>query len=560
VRAFVLYIVGNPFAERPKRLIHCSRLRANVFAIRSLSVNRTFTGAEQDRPETEFKNDDTSRSPMPHTILIVDDDPVQRRLLEAMARRFGYEPMIAADGAEALASLTGPRSGDIDVVILDLVMPDLDGMGVLAQMRERAIVKPVIVQTAHGSIDTVISAMRAGATDFVVKPVGAERLQVSIKNAMRMDALETEVRRINRQASNNLTFKDLVTKSPEMARVIRLGERTAKSTIPVLIEGESGVGKELVARAIQGASDRRGKTFVTVNCGAIPENLVESLLFGHEKGAFTGATEKHAGKFVEANGGTLFLDEIGELPLATQAKLLRAIQHGEIDPVGGRKTIKVDVRIISATNRNLIELVRQGRFREDLFYRLNVFPISIPALRARREDVPDLARAFLAHFAASEKKRIRGFSAEAMALIMSFDWPGNVRQLENAVFRAVVLSDSDEITIAELPQIAAQVAGFPVKVPPLRSEPAPSLPERAPEMVRVEVRDPNVLKLLDEHGDVRDIEELEADIIRFAKSHYRGHLTEVARRLKIGRSTLYRKLKQYGLDDGAAPPHVSDAA
>jgi DNA-binding NtrC family response regulator len=174
--------------------------------------------------------------------------------------------------------------------------------------------------------------------------------------------------------------------------------------------------------------------------------------------------------------------------------------------------------------------------------------------------VPDLARAFLAHFAASEKKRIRGFSAEAMALIMSFDWPGNVRQLENAVFRAVVLSDSDEITIAELPQIAAQVAGFPVKVPPLRSEPAPSLPERAPEMVRVEVRDPNVLKLLDEHGDVRDIEELEADIIRFAKSHYRGHLTEVARRLKIGRSTLYRKLKQYGLDDGAAPPHVSDAA
>ena len=497
---------------------------------------------------------------MPHTILIVDDDPVQRRLLEAMARRFGYEPMIAADGAEALASLTGPRGSDIDVVILDLVMPDLDGMGVLAQMRERAIVKPVIVQTAHGSIDTVISAMRAGATDFVVKPVGAERLQVSIKNAMRMDALESEVRRINRQASNNLTFKDLVTKSPEMARVIRLGERTAKSTIPVLIEGESGVGKELVARAIQGASDRRGKTFVTVNCGAIPENLVESLLFGHEKGAFTGATEKHAGKFVEANGGTLFLDEIGELPLAAQAKLLRAIQHGEIDPVGGRKTVKVDVRIISATNRNLIELVRQRRFREDLFYRLNVFPISIPPLRVRREDVPDLARAFLAHFAASEKKRIRGFSAEAMALIMSFDWPGNVRQLENAVFRAVVLSDSDEITIAELPQIAAQVAGFPVKVPPLRSEPAPSFPERAPEMVRVEVRDPNVLKLLDEHGDVRDIEELEADIIRFAKSHYRGHLTEVARRLKIGRSTLYRKLKQYGLDDGAAPPHVSDAA
>ncbi|SED58132.1 DNA-binding transcriptional response regulator, NtrC family, contains REC, AAA-type ATPase, and a Fis-type DNA-binding domains [Rhizobiales bacterium GAS188] len=497
---------------------------------------------------------------MPHTILLVDDDPVQRRLLEAMVRRFGYDPVIAADGAEALAQLSGPRAEDIDIVVLDLVMPDLDGMCVLAEMRERGVGKPVIVQTAHGSIDTVISAMRAGAADFVVKPVGAERLQVSIKNALKVDALESEVRRISRQASNSLTFKDLVTKSPEMARVIRLGERTAKSTIPVLIEGESGVGKELVARAIQGASDRRGKAFVTVNCGAIPENLVESLLFGHEKGAFTGATEKHAGKFVEANGGTLFLDEIGELPLAAQAKLLRAIQHGEVDPVGGRKTVKVDVRIISATNRNLIDLVRQGRFREDLFYRLNVFPIGIPPLRGRREDVPDLARAFLAHFAASEKKRIRGFSAEAMSLITSFDWPGNVRQLENAVFRAVVLSDTDEITVAELPQIAAQVQGFSVRVPPIRTDTPQALTERPPETVRVEVRDPNVLKLLDEHGDIRDIEELEADIIRFAKSHYRGHLTEVARRLKIGRSTLYRKLKQYGLDDGAAAPDVSDAA
>jgi DNA-binding NtrC family response regulator len=496
---------------------------------------------------------------MPHTILLVDDDPVQRRLLEAMVRRFGYDPVVATDGSEALAQLTGSQGSDIDVVILDLVMPDLDGMGVLARMREKGIAKPVIVQTAHGSIDTVISAMRAGAADFVVKPVGAERLQVSIKNALRMDALENEVRRINRQASNNLSFKDLVTRSVDMERVIRLGERTAKSTIPVLIEGESGVGKELVARAIQGSSDRRGKPFVTVNCGAIPENLVESLLFGHEKGAFTGATEKHAGKFVEANGGTLFLDEVGELPLAAQAKVLRAIQQGEIDPVGGRKTVKVDVRIISATNRNLIELVRQGRFREDLFYRLNVFPIGIPPLRARREDVPDLARAFLAHFAASEKKRIRGFSAEAMSLITSFDWPGNVRQLENAVFRAVVLCDTDEITVAELPQVAAQVSGFDVRVPPIRSEFASPAMERQTETVRVEVRDPNVLKLLDEHGDVRDIEELEADIIRFAKSHYRGHLTEVARRLKIGRSTLYRKLKQYGLDDGAAPD-VHDAA
>jgi DNA-binding NtrC family response regulator len=497
---------------------------------------------------------------MPHTILLVDDDPVQRRLLEAMIRRLGYEALVASSGADALDLLGGVHGANIDAVVLDLVMPDLDGMGVLTSMRERGLDKPVIVQTAHGSIDTVISAMRAGAFDFVVKPVGAERLQVSLKNALRMDALEGEVRRINRTATNTLTFKDLASKSPEMERVIRLGERTAKSTIPVLIEGESGVGKELVARAIQGSSDRRGKPFITVNCGAIPENLVESLLFGHEKGAFTGATEKHAGKFVEANGGTLFLDEIGELPLAAQAKLLRAIQHGEIDPVGGKKTVKVDVRIISATNRNLIEQVRQGRFREDLFYRLNVFPISIPPLRSRREDVPDLARAFLAQFAASEKKRIRGFAPEAMALITSYAWPGNVRQLENAVFRAVVLADHDEITVADLPQIAMQVNGLAPHVPPLRADPLPAPSERPPETVTVEVRDPNVLKLLDDHGDVRDFEALEADIIRFAKAHYRNHLTEVARRLKIGRSTLYRKLKQYGLDDGSGPHGISDAA
>jgi DNA-binding NtrC family response regulator len=320
-------------------------------------------------------------------------------------------------------------------------MPDLDGMGVLAQMRERAIVKPVIVQTAHGSIDTVISAMRAGATDFVVKPVGAERLQVSIKNAMRMDALESEVRRINRQASNSLTFKDLVTKSPEMARVIRLGERTAKSTIPVLIEGESGVGKELVARAIQGASDRRGKTFVTVNCGAIPENLVESLLFGHEKGAFTGATEKHAGKFVEANGGTLFLDEIGELPLNLQVKLLRALQERVVFRVGDSRPEKVDIRVIAATNRVLEDEIAGGRFREDLYYRLNVVNLYLPPLRERGDDVLIIAKALLSKHCAELGAHVHGFTPQALIAIKKSPWPGNIRQLENRIKKALVLCE-----------------------------------------------------------------------------------------------------------------------
>jgi len=433
-------------------------------------------------------------------------------------------------------------------------MPDLDGMGVLGRMRELKLTTPVIVQTAHGSIETVISAMRAGAQDFVVKPVGAERLQISIKNALSIDALAGEMRRVSKRSQGLLTFKDLVSRSPEMARVIRLGERSAHSTIPVLIEGESGVGKEIVARAIQGASDRRGKPFITVNCGALPANLVESILFGHEKGAFTGATEKHVGKFLEANGGTLFLDEIGELPLDLQVKLLRALQEGEVDPIGSKRPVRVDVRLISATNQNLIEQVKRGQFREDLFYRLNVFPIGIPPLRSRREDIPDLARRFCARFAAEEGRNIRGVCAEALSLLSTYDWPGNVRQLENAVFRAVVLAEGDELTVAEFPQIANHVAGFDVRVPPLPAPLAADAP-REREILRVEVRDPNVLRLLGNNGEMRKLEDMEAETIRFALQHYRGQMSEIARRLGIGRSTLYRKMKEYGLGDDSLAEH-----
>src|SRR3954468_18688001 len=483
---------------------------------------------------------------MPNTILIVDDDPVQRRLLEAMLRRFGYEPLVAENGEQALLRLRAADGARIDLVVLDLMMPTLDGMGVLARMRESGIETPAIVQTAHGSIDAVVSAMRAGAVDFVVKPVGAERLQGSIKNAFRVDALEQEVRTLRRRASGMLTFKDLASKSPDMGRVIRLAERAARSSIPVLIEGESGVGKEVLARAIQGSSERKGRPFVTVNCGAIPENLVESTLFGHEKGAFTGATEKHVGKFIEASGGTLFLDEIGELPLDAQVKLLRAIQEGEVDPVGGKRSVRVDIRLISATNKSLLDLVKQGRCREDLYYRLNVFPMTLPPLRARREDIADLARSFLARFAAEEGKRVRGIAAEALSLLVRYDWPGNVRQLENALFRAVVLADGDELTLAEFPQIVCQVEGFELRIPP-----APTFADGAPapvrEIVRVEVRDPHAISLVDESGDMRKLEELEAEIIRFALQHYRGHMSAVSRRLGIGRSTLYRKLKDLGL-------------
>src|SRR5438445_3036730 len=241
-----------------------------------------------------------------------------------------------------------------------------------------------------------------------------------------------------------------------MAAVLRTAQKAASSGIPVLIEGESGVGKELFARAIHGSSERKSKPFVAVNCGAIPDNLVESILFGHEKGAFTGATERHMGKFVEASGGTLFLDEVGELPLAAQVKLLRALQEGMVEAVGGRKPVKVDVRIISATNRKLLDLVKSGAFREDLFYRLHVLPLTIPPLRTRREDIPHLLPHFLARFSAEENRTVSGISGEAMAHLSQLEWPGNIRQLENAVYRAVVMSESEQLGLADFPLVAAQ--------------------------------------------------------------------------------------------------------
>src|SRR5215469_3065029 len=378
---------------------------------------------------------------MAATILIADDDAVQRRLVENMVQKCGYETVVVESGDAAIAVLTGADAPSIDAVILDLVMPGLDGMGVLAKIREAGLSVPVIVQTAHGGIDNVISAMRAGAQDFVVKPVGMERLQVSLRNALNTSALKGELQRIRHSREGNLTFADIVTRSEAMSSVLRAAQKAAASTIPVLIEGESGVGKELFARAIHGSGERQAKPFVAVNCGAIPDNLVESTLFGHEKGAFTGATERHTGKFVEAHGGTLFLDEVSELPLTAQVKLLRALQEGEVDPVGGRKSIKVDVRLISATNRRLLERVKGGHFREDLFYRLHVLPLTIPLLRARREDIPHLLRHFLARFGAEENRSITAISGDAMAYLSQLDWPGNIRQLENAVYRAVVMSD-----------------------------------------------------------------------------------------------------------------------
>lgn len=498
---------------------------------------------------------------MPKRVLVVDDDPAQRRILEEAIKRFGYQVSTADSGDKALAALKADTAGDICLVLLDLVMPGTDGLAVLSAMRSLPRKPPAIVQTAHGSIDAAIMAMRAGAVDFVVKPVSPERLEVSIKNALKIEALADELVRIKASARGELDFADLIAGSDAMTRVLELGKRAANSTIPVLIEGESGVGKELIARAIQGESGRKSGPFVTVNCGAIPENLVESILFGHEKGSFTGASEKRTGKFVEADHGTLFLDEIGELPLEAQVKLLRALQDGEIDPVGSKHPVKVDFRLISATNQNLIALVNDGRFREDLYYRLNVFPIWVPPLRERLEDVPELVRHFIARFAAEEGKRIDGIDADAIAMLERYSWPGNIRQLENAVFRAVVLADAAVLTVNEFPQIAAHVDGYAVTVPPA---PAPKdltprfdgpvmLGESAGTPATIHVPQPNGkdaigIPALSDSGDIRSLEAVEADMIRLAFGRYRGRMTEIARRLGIGRSTLYRKMREIGLE------------
>jgi DNA-binding NtrC family response regulator len=492
---------------------------------------------------------------MAATILIVDDDAVQRRLVENMVQKCGYESVVVDSGDAAVALLTGSDAPLIDAMVLDLVMPGLDGMGVLAKIREVGLSIPVVVQTAHGGIDNVVSAMRAGAQDFVVKPVGMERLQVSLRNALDTSALKGELQRIRHSREGRLTFADIITRSETMTGVMRTAQKAAASSIPVLIEGESGVGKELFARAIHGSSERKSKPFVAVNCGAIPENLVESILFGHEKGAFTGATERHTGKFVEASDGTLFLDEVSELPLAAQVKLLRALQEGAVEAVGGRRPVKVDVRIVSATNRRLLDRVKTGHFREDLFYRLHVLPLTIPPLRMRREDIPHLVRHFLARFCAEENRHISAVTGEAMTHLSQLEWPGNIRQLENTVYRAVVISENDQLGLSDFPQ-SAGVASPSISEghnEPLIMEPAHSATTAmisGNEIPIAPLPATGTLSILTNAGEVRPLEELESEIIRFAISHYRGQMSEVARRLKIGRSTLYRKLDEMA---GAEP-------
>ena len=486
---------------------------------------------------------------MVNTVLIVDDDPTQRRLMRGVCEKAGY-PVLQADSGESALDLVRSQQGqDVGLIMLDLRMPGLGGMETLKRVKSFREDMPVIVLTAQGGIDTVVEAMQSGATDFFVKPASPERIVVSINNALSLTTLKGEVSRLKRKQEGSMDFDDLIGDSAALRHVVKLGQRAAASNIPILISGESGTGKEMVARAIQGSSDRAGRPFITVNCGAIPENLVESILFGHEKGSFTGASAKHVGKFQEADSGTIFLDEVGELSQDMQVKLLRVLQEGEVDPIGAKRPVRVDVRVISATNRDLADDVKKGGFREDLFYRLNVFPIHVPPLRDRPEDIPGLIDHFIGRYNAEERRAVRGVRHEVLEVLAMQSWPGNVRQLENAIFRAVVLADNAYLSADDFPLLADEFRSAGIEAgPPLVSGPKDADVDFAATDDDAEIAARDTVAVFDREGHLRSLQDIEKDLIRLAIDTYEGKMSEVARRLGMGRSTLYRKLREHDIE------------
>lgn len=451
------------------------------------------------------------------TILIIDDEKNMRWALEKGLGQAGYRTVSAPDGPGGLESVA---SESPDIVLLDLKMPGMDGLDVLRLIKELRADLPVIIITAHGSVATAIEAMRAGAYDYVSKPFNLEEIQISIEKALEVRSLTEEVAKLRSEVEQKYSFQNIIGKSPKMQAVFDLIDRVAATSASVLIFGESGTGKELAAKAIHYLSPRRHRPYIQVNCSALPETLLESELFGHEKGAFTGAVARRLGRFELADKGTLFLDEIGELTPPVQVKLLRVLQEKSFERVGGGETIRADVRIITATNRDLNQAMAEGKFREDLFYRLNVVPITLPPLRERSEDIPLLAEHFLKKYEFSGRPgaKPKTLTAEAVRRLAEYRWPGNVRELENAIERAVIISRGDRITVDDLPRELQ-----PYSPQPLRRA-AFKLPE----------------------GGV-NLEEVERDLIRQALERTGGNQTQAARLLGITRHTLLYRIDKYGL-------------
>ena len=473
----------------------------------------------------------------PLGLLLIDDEPAQAGLIAALASRAGWRVVRAPDMAAAVDAI---RSSDIafDAALIDLWSPDADSTQAIATLRTHAPTLPIVIVTAQDSSDLAVRAMRAGAHDVVVKPVAGSRLLAALANATGAARDAGELRPMAEKWAEALDFAEVIGSAPTFRRAIDHAMRAAASPASILIEGESGVGKEVLAQAIHRASARASQPLITVNCGAIPANLVESELFGHERGAFTGAFERRIGHFAAADGGTIFLDEIGDLPTDAQVKLLRVLQSGEIRPLGAQSARQVSVRIIAATNRRLSDDVARGRFREDLFYRLAVVPITLPPLRDRSGDIPALIVHLLARIAPKLGVPKLLIDREATELLRQFDWPGNVRQLQNVLFRAAIFCEGGRLTVADFPQIARNAPSAANDATAAAPAPLRSTGERA-------------VPLFGPDGHVRPMEEIEADMIRLAIGHYHGRMTEVARRLQIGRSTLYRKLGELGIDVSA---------
>jgi len=463
-------------------------------------------------------------------VLIVDDEPNLRKILSAQLTRDGYDVLTAEDGEQGLALL---GEHHIDLVITDLKMPKVDGMTLL----KRALVDepelPVVLITAHGSIDTAVEALKSGAFDFVTKPFDKDEVRQIVAKALKTrelrgaDATATPTARAARFG--------IIGTSQSITDLYAILERVADTPTTVLITGESGTGKELVARALHEHSSRKGKPFIKVNCAAIPKELIESELFGYERGAFTGAVTSKPGRFELANGGTLFLDEIGEIPIEMQVKLLRALQESEFERVGGIKTIRVDVRLVAATNRELKKLIAAGTFREDLFYRLNVVPIHLPALRERTGDIPLLVEHFLARFNERLRKKVEGVESEAMEQLVEYPWPGNIRELENVVERAVLFCDTQKLRAADLP-------------PEIRGIPA---------MANVPLPEADLQTALAGEGGLKEhvkvaMSRLEKELVSRALQQTNGNVTHAARLLKISRKGLQLKMKELGLREGSA--------
>ncbi|MBT6503372.1 MAG: sigma-54-dependent Fis family transcriptional regulator [Deltaproteobacteria bacterium] len=448
-------------------------------------------------------------------ILIVDDDDAHRTMLVTLLEGWGYAVAEADDGSTAVDQV---KKRAFDLVLMDNRMLKVSGMEALVQIKSINAAIPVIIMTAYSTIELSVAAIKKGAYDYLTKPLDFDKLKLIIPRAMEHVQLREENRQLKMRIGEHFDSRNIIGSSPRMVNLLETIAQVAPTEATVLISGESGTGKELVASAVHFNSDRKDKPLVKINCAAITETLLESELFGHEKGAFTGADRKKDGRFLQADGGTIFLDEIGEMPFAMQAKLLRVLQEKELTRVGGEKVITVDVRVITATNKILQEQVQQGVFREDLYYRLNVVALEIPPLRSRRDDIPLLTQAFLEKFTAKNNKSIEGFTPAAMNYLMNYDWPGNIRELMNTIERGVILSRNDFLDIEDFSMLNVGVS---------QSSQAALEPSGPVEIL--------------------PLEEVEKNAILLALDLTGNNKSETARKLGITRRTLHQKLKRYGM-------------